>query len=113
MAAASLDGRRFTAVDNAGGEVTGETIFEYRESAGQVWATYRGGPVVRGHLVGTRSGDTLDFRYVQLNRDGETSSGHCVTAVEELPDGRLRLVEKWEWESRPGSGTSVVEELAP
>jgi hypothetical protein len=28
-----------------------------------------------------------------------------------LPDGRLRLDEQCHWESRPGGGTSVVEEI--
>jgi hypothetical protein len=27
-------------------------------------------------------------------------------------DGRLRLHETWAWDSQPGSGTSVVEEVA-
>lgn len=113
MTAPSLDGRRFAAVANVGGEVTADTVFEYHERAGEVWATYDGGAVARGFLVGTRAADTLDIRYVQLNNDGETSSGHCVSAIQVLPDGRLRLDEKWQWESRPGGGTSTVEELAP
>jgi hypothetical protein len=29
-----------------------------------------------------------------------------------LADGRLRLDEVWEWESKPGSGTSAIEEIA-
>lgn len=111
MTADSLDGRRFAAVANVGGEVTADTVFEYHERDGQVWADYRGGAVVRGFLVGVRAGDTLDIRYVQLNGDGQTSGGHCVSTVRTLPDGRLRLEETWEWESRPGGGTSVVEEL--
>jgi len=28
-----------------------------------------------------------------------------------LPDGRLRLVERFQWESRDGSGTNVLEEV--
>jgi len=113
MTAGSLDGRRFAAVANVGGEVGADTVFEYHEGAGEVWATYQGGAVVHGFLVGTRTADTLDIRYVQLNDHGETSGGHCVSAIQELPDGRIRLDEKWEWESRPGVGTSVVEELGP
>jgi hypothetical protein len=69
--------------------------------------------VRRGFLVGTRTRDTLDIRYVQLNDSGETSSGYCLSTIHVLQDGRLRLDEKWQWESRPGGGTSVVEELAP
>ncbi|MEV4489592.1 hypothetical protein AB0K04_05675 [Micromonospora coxensis] len=108
----SLDGRRFAAVaDVVAGEVGTETVFTYREADGEVWADYAGGSIRRGHLVGTRHGDRLDFRYVQLNTDGQTSSGHCVSEVSVLPDGRLRLHETWWWESRPGSGVSVVEEL--
>ncbi|WP_428966800.1 hypothetical protein [Micromonospora fluostatini] len=110
--ALTLDGRRFTAVAEAvAGEVGTETVFTYHERDGEVWAEYAGGSIRRGRLVGTRDGDRLDFRYVQLNVDGRTSAGHCVSRVTVLPDGRLRLHETWEWESRPGSGTSVIEEL--
>lgn len=113
MTAPSLDGRRFAAVANVGGEIGADTVFEYQERDGEVCATYHGGAVRRGFLVGTRAGDTLDIRYVQLNDSGETSSGHCVSTIHVMPNGRLRLDEKWEWESRPGGGTSVVDELAP
>ncbi|REE99354.1 hypothetical protein [Thermomonospora umbrina] len=112
MTAPSLDGRRFRAVaDVVGGEVGTATAFTYHERDGEIWADYGGGAIRRGHLVGTRVGDRLDFRYAQLNASGETAVGHCVTEVRVLPDGRLRLEETWEWESRPGSGTSVVEEV--
>ncbi|MEU5911811.1 hypothetical protein [Micromonospora sp. NPDC047527] len=108
----SLDGRRFAAVTDAvAGEVGTETVFTYHERAGEVWAEYAGGSILRGYLVGTREGDRLDFRYVQLNAEGQTSSGHCVSEVTVLADGRLELHETWSWESRPGSGTSVVQEL--
>ncbi|MEU5978582.1 hypothetical protein [Streptomyces sp. NPDC047315] len=110
--AGSLDGLVLSPVaDQAPGQVGVRTRFEYHEQDGRIWADYEGGDVVRGHLVGTREGDRLDFRYVQLRTDGSTSSGHCVSTVVELPDGRVRLEESWEWESQEGSGTSVVEQL--
>jgi len=109
--APSLEGRQFTAVDNASGEVDASTVFVYHEEGDLVWARYGGGGVRLGFLVGTRDGDEIDFRYTQVNPEGETSTGHCRSRVEQLPDGRLRLEEKWEWESRGISGTSVVEEL--
>ncbi|MFG2431370.1 hypothetical protein [Streptomyces sp. NPDC048590] len=111
--ARSLDGLVLAPVaDQAPGQVGTGTRFTYHEEEGRIWAEYAGGDVVRGHLVGTREADRLDFRYVQLKRDGTTSGGHCVSAVTDLPDGRVRLDETWEWESQAGSGTSVVEELA-
>ncbi|MFE0353933.1 hypothetical protein ACFW2I_10580 [Streptomyces nigra] len=110
--ARSLDGLVLAPVaDQAPGQVGTRTRFTYHERDGVIWAEYSGGDVVRGHLVGTRDDDRLDFRYVQLKRDGTTSSGHCVSTVGELPDGRVRLTETWEWESQQGSGTSVVEQV--
>lgn len=108
-----LDGRRFRPVtDVEGGQVGPATVFDYRQEGDLVEATYAGGSVRRGHLVGTADGDRLDFRYAQLHTDGTTATGHCVSTVEHLPDGRLRLHETWRWESRDGHGTSTVEEIA-
>lgn len=107
----SLDGRRFAVVDNQNGDVDAQTIFTYHQDGVAVWAAYAGGAVQRGFLVGTRQGERLDIRYVHLDSTGATSSGHCVSRIEQLGDGRLRLHEVWEWESRPGSGDSLVEEL--
>lgn len=108
----SLDCRRFRAVaDVAGGEVGTETIFNYHQSDSEIWGTYAGGSIRRGFLVGTRDDDSINFRYTQLNLAGETSSGHCVSKITVLADGRLRLEESWKWESRPGSGSSAVEEI--
>ncbi|MFJ2743977.1 hypothetical protein ACIO3O_30485 [Streptomyces sp. NPDC087440] len=108
----SLDGLLLAPVaDQAPGQVGTRTRFAYHEQDGLIWAEYAGGDVVRGHLVGTREGDRLDFRYVQLKHDGTTSSGHCQSQVTLLSDGRVRLEESWAWESQDGSGTSVVEEV--
>ncbi|MFJ3230265.1 hypothetical protein [Streptomyces sp. NPDC086787] len=110
--ARSLDGLTLAPVaDQAPGQVGTRTRFTYHEKDGVVWAEYTGGDIVRGHLVGTREGDRLDFRYTQLKQDGSTSGGHCVSTVVELPDGRVRLEETWRWESQEGSGTSIVEQL--
>ena len=109
--APSLEGRRFSAVHNVGGEVDASTVFVYHQENDAVWGRYSGGAVRVGFLVGTRAEDELDIRYTQLNVSGETSTGHCRARIAALPDGRLRLDEKWEWESRDGAGTSVVEEL--
>jgi hypothetical protein len=106
----SLDGRVFAVADSGGGVATTDTTFHYNEDDGVVSATYLGGTIRSGFLIGTRTDDSLDFRYVQLHTDGSTASGHCVTELELLPDGRIRLNESWEWESRAGSGQSIAEE---
>jgi hypothetical protein len=107
-----LDGRAFLGVSNsADGDVGGETRFHYHQDGAVVWAEYAGGAVVRGYLVGTRTGAELTFRYVHLDRDGATASGRCTSRIVVAPDGRLELHEEWAWESRPGSGRSVVAEV--
>lgn len=108
----SLDGRRFVPVANVeGGEVGPDTTFEYHQDGDVVWARYGGGSIRLGLLVGSRTGDEIAFRYVQLHEDGETASGRCRSRLELLPDGRITMREDWSWEARPGSGTSTVEEL--
>lgn len=107
----SLDGRVFGVADSGGGAATTETKFRYSEDGDLITATYEGGTIRKGFLVGSRSGDSLDFRYAQLHFDGSTATGHCVTQLEELEDGRIRLNERWAWDSQPGSGNSVAEEL--
>jgi hypothetical protein len=106
---ASLDERSFRVVATAvEGEADVATVFEYHERDGLIWARYEGGAVRLGFLVGTREGERLDFRYSQLNGNGETSSGHCSTTISTLADGRLRLDEDWAWESKSDAGTSAV-----
>ncbi|GAA4896616.1 hypothetical protein GCM10025789_12980 [Tessaracoccus lubricantis] len=111
-ASVSLEGRVFAGVSNADtGQVSSATQFRYHEDGGVVWAEYDGGEIVRGYLVGTRDGDRLSFRYVHLATDGATASGVCDSVIQVLSDGRVRFKESWAWESRPETGTSVVEEI--
>ncbi|OVE84555.1 hypothetical protein [Natronolimnobius baerhuensis] len=108
----SFDGRTLTAVSNEGdGEVGAETVFHFEQDGDRIYASYSGGDVVDGHLVGTVDGTQWDIRYVQLNTAGETATGHSIGDIEVLEDGRLSVEDEWEWESKPGSGTSVHEEI--
>lgn len=110
----SLDGRTLVGVENAdGGEVSSETRFRFEQDGDRIHARYSGGDVVDGHLLGTLEGDRWDVRYVQLNVDGETATGHSVGTVERLPDGRVRVTDEWEWESQAGTGETVLEEIDP
>jgi hypothetical protein len=114
VSAPSLHGRRFRAViDVDGGDVGADTVFDYRQDDDLISASYAGGKVRLGYLVGTREGDRLSFRYAQVTVDGGTATGHCDSSIEVLGDGRLRLHEQWAWDSREGSGTSTVEEPPP
>ncbi|AHG00084.1 hypothetical protein HALLA_16030 [Halostagnicola larsenii XH-48] len=108
----SFDGRTLAGVANdESGEVGADTYFQFEQTGNRLYATYSGGAVVDGHLVGTFDGERWDVRYAQINADGETATGHSVGDVELLEDGRIRVEDEWEWESKPGSGESIHEEV--
>ena len=109
----SLDGVRMAGASTAGcGVVSAQTVFTFEQTGNVVSARYRGGDIIDGYLIGQLSGANLHFRYVQADRNGALDAGVSDCALERLSDGRLRLVEHFEWLTRAGSGTNVFEELA-
>jgi uncharacterized protein YndB with AHSA1/START domain len=107
-----FDGLRMNAVKTAeNGVVNADTLFRFRQRGSEVAADYAGGGVVDGHLVGLVDGARMRFRYAQLERGGVLNGGASECEIERTDDGRLRLVEHFQWESRPGGGTNVIEEL--
>lgn len=108
----NLDGLRMNAVDTGdSGLVNAETVFEFHQQGHSVWATYGGGSVARGYLVGNVTGTTLEFRYCQMGTDGSLDGGHSNCVIKRNRDGLVQIVEFFEWASRPGSGTNVIQEL--
>jgi hypothetical protein len=108
----SLEGRRFApAARTELGEAGVDTVFEYHEDEGIVWARYEGGDVRLGFLVGIRVGDRLEFRYCHLSVAGETADGTCRSEIMEGDGSGLVLHESWQWDSRAGRGTSILREL--
>ncbi|MDX2031204.1 MAG: n-acetylglutamate synthase [Blastocatellia bacterium] len=108
--------RRFASVANTeNGEVSAETIFHYRQEGEIVWATYAGGEIRFGTLLArVDEEDCLEMRYQHLNAAGEWRSGICRSTPERLPDGRLRMHERWRWTSGDeSSGESIIEEISP
>lgn len=100
-------------VNTPNGEVSGETLFHYRQAGNIVTATYAGGSVESGHLIAlVDERGALDMRYHHVNTQGALQTGVCRSVPERLPDGRLRLHETWKWTSGDFSeGSSVVEEV--
>jgi hypothetical protein len=110
----NYNNRTFRAVSNAeNGEVTSDTLFYYQQETNVVVAIYEGGRIAQGHLMGLVAPDgSLDFHYHHINTDGQLMAGHCHSTPEVMPNGKLRLHERWQWTTGDGSsGTSVVEEV--
>lgn len=108
----SLDGVRMRVVVTAGtGEVNADTLFTFAQQGSTVSARYAGGTVQLGYLVGTLRSGRLESRYTQVDHDGRVDGGHAVCEIDRRPDGRVRLLEHFQWNSREGSGTNVLEEV--
>jgi hypothetical protein len=95
------------------GEVGSETLFHYQQKDKVVWAEYGGGAIVKGFLIAkVLENDTLDMRYEHINQADELMTGICRSTPEILPNGLIRLHEKWQWTSGDfSSGESIIEEI--
>ena len=106
--------KSFRSISNsAGGEVDGDTLFHYSQDGDVVSGTYKGGSIISGSLIARVDDEgKLDMRYQHVNKEGELMTGKCVSVPEILPDGRIRLKEKWQWTCGDHAcGESVVEEI--
>jgi hypothetical protein len=106
--------RLFRASTNStGGDVDGDTLFNYWQHGDVVWATYQGGAILFGTMVGVvRTDGSLDLRYQHVSATSEIRTGRCRSTPELLDDGRVRLHEQWEWtEGGAGTGSSIVEQV--
>ncbi len=109
----NYDGRRFRGRRNSpNGEVSGETVFHYRQDGEVLSGDYSGGTIVAGQLLGTvRPDGSLEFLYHHINASGELMSGRC-ESTPRVEDGVLVLAERWQWLTGDrSSGTSEVEEI--
>lgn len=108
----NLDGVRM-AVSTSGvhSAVNASTVLTFEQQGNVVSARYRGGQIVDGYLIGRLEGFTLHFRYVQADLDGRLDAGVSEGALDRLADGRLRLVEHYQWLTRPERGTNTFEEV--
>lgn len=109
----NYDKRVFKSVSNSEtGEVSDETTFYYHQKDNLVWAEYSGGAIVFGTLIAKiLENGVLEMRYQHLNRNDELMTGKCFSTPEILPDGKIRLREKWQWTSGDlSAGESIIEE---
>ena len=113
----NFHGKTFKVLRNDGpdAEVTVDTIFTFtqveREGMTVVTADYYGGGVVAGKLVGVLDGDTMRHSYLQVNRNGEFHRGQSTDEISLTPEGKIRLTDRWQWETKPGSGVCILEEV--
>lgn len=106
----NFDGKRMNVVETAGnGVVNQDTVFRFRQEGKVVTGRYCGGLVERGFLIGKIEKEQLQFKYAQEHADGNIAGGESYCDISICSNGKLRLVENFDWEQ--GSGKNVFEEL--
>ncbi|MDX2361636.1 MAG: n-acetylglutamate synthase [Crocinitomicaceae bacterium] len=106
--------RKFRAVSNSeNGEITTEMIFHYQQSGNVLTCSYSGGVISSGHLIGiVNDSGEIDMRYHQVNTSGEIMTGICASTPKIMENGKIQLIENWQWTSGDCSkGSSILEEI--
>lgn len=106
--------KKFRPVSNTpNAETSEETVFLYKQKENILTSTYRGGQIKIGHLLGiVDEHGHIEMRYQQINHKGEIMTGTCLSTPELMPNGKIRLHEKWQWTSKDESfGESILEEI--
>lgn len=105
----NLDNRQFQLLVNSdNGAVSDQTTFHYTEEDGLVTATYAGGSVIEGQIIGKWiSDDQLDMRYHCILQDHSLKAGKAIAQVIKNNDARIELHLDWQWLGRGDKGKSV------
>ncbi|MEQ1808422.1 MAG: hypothetical protein ABL889_00750 [Terricaulis sp.] len=99
-------------VTASSGVVDKATTFDFNQAGDVVSARYCGGSIVDGFLLGRLASDvSLRFRYIQLDVGGNLDCGVSNASISRSPDGRLVLVEDYQFLTRPDAGRNTLEEI--
>ena len=109
----NLNGKKMNVIETASvGVVNENTHFIFTQNNGTVTAEYNGGKILKGFLVGTVNDNLLAFTYCQKQVEGNLDYGESTCEVKYDTDGKILLVESFEWKSRPGEkGVNIFKEL--
>ena len=107
--ALGLDLRLFRVTETSSSSaISSDTVFQFREVGGVVEASFSGGDVVKGWLVGRRRHDRVETAYAQLIIDGELRTGTATMRISPMLAGGLQLTEEFTWsDSRRGRNILV------
>ncbi len=100
-------------INSENGETSSDTIFHYLQDGNILTASYSGGAIKKGQLIGlVDEKGNIDMRYHQVNIKGKLMTGICRSKPEIMTNGKIRLHETWKWTSGDESrGSSIIEEI--
>ena len=108
----TLDNVKMNVIKTApNGAVNNLTIFNFTQHGHLISATYSGGAILNGYLVGTVKGQEVGFSYCQLEVDEKHRSGQSACKLSTNEDGKLQLIESFTWGPDQQSGVNILQEL--
>ncbi|NRB61036.1 MAG: n-acetylglutamate synthase [Winogradskyella sp.] len=110
----NYNNKKFRAVLNSdNGDVSMDMVFHYHQTGNILTCQYFGGKIKLGQLIGlVDEAGTIDMHYHQITHNNEIMTGVCTSTPQLLNNGKIRLIEHWQWTSGDKSiGQSVLEEV--
>jgi len=94
------------------GIVNEETIFVFSQNDNFVSASYSGGKIKQGYLVGYLDNDKLIFSFCQLQIDGKIDNGQSVCELLINENGKIKLIENFKWATNNcETGINIFQEI--
>lgn len=111
----NLNNKKFVTAENENGLSSDKTVFYYSENEqGIITATYSGGSIVHGNILGKRieKSNKFELQYHCLTTNNELKTGESKGIITKNKDGRLILKMNWNWlNGDVSSGTSKYVEI--
>jgi hypothetical protein len=107
-----LHNRRFVVRDNPHGVSGRDTVFHYRVAGAIITASYQGGRIAHGHVIGRATGpESIETLYHCQTTDGSLMAGWSRGRVGVDSTGRTTLDFEWGWLSgaEGGGHSSYIE----
>jgi hypothetical protein len=108
----NLNNVKMNVIETAGNGIVNElTIFTFSQKDNFISATYSGGQILKGYLVGILNQNKLSFSYCQLQTNGRMDNGQseCDILIE---NEKIKLIEHFTWGSKNDEmGINIFQEL--
>jgi hypothetical protein len=94
----NLNNKKFVTRSNPSGLSSDATIFYYYENEETVTATYKGGEIIEGFIIGKRIGaNRIELLYQCLTKDGTLKAGEAKGIISKNETDQLVLKYDWNW----------------
>ena len=94
----NLHNRRFIPIANEKGLASGATIFHYLQEGDVITATYKGGAIASGNIVGRQTGpDEIALLFQCVTENRELKAGQSKGKITEDEQHNLLLTFEWNW----------------